>query len=59
MACFEFYMNMMDHAAKDETFVSKIGFSDTAMLHFCWKVDRHMNNIHVQRSDDLWSSHHG
>jgi len=48
----------MDHTAKDEIFISKIGFSEGAMLNFCWKVDRHMN-IHVQRSDDLWSSYHG
>jgi len=52
-------MSMMDHTAKDEIFISKIGFSEGVMLHFCWKVDRHMNNIHVQRSDDLWSSYHG
>jgi hypothetical protein len=44
-------MNIMDQTARDETFVSKIGFSDTVMLNFCWEVDRHMNNIHVQRSD--------
>jgi len=50
MACFEFFMNMMDHTAKDEIFISKIGFSDTAMLHFCLKVNRHKNNIHIQRT---------
>jgi hemerythrin len=33
MACFEFCRNMKDHTAEDETFLSKIGFSDEATFH--------------------------
>jgi hypothetical protein len=47
---FEFWGNMMDRIADDETFLSKICFSDEATFHLSGKVNRH--NIRVWGSEN-------
>jgi hypothetical protein len=50
VARFEFWGNVMDRIAEDETFLSKICFNDEATFHLCGKVSRH--NVRIWRSEN-------
>jgi hypothetical protein len=50
VVCFEFCGNMIDRIAEDETFLSKICFSNEATFQLSGKVNRH--NIRVWGSEN-------
>jgi hypothetical protein len=50
VVCFEFCRNMMSHVAEDETFLTKICFSDEAEFNLSGKIIRH--NVCIRESEN-------